>query len=133
MTNHASPDYSRTALVIWPSWSHFDVVYNGRQGWQRALQKLNAITSSEGTAEEREFIRQLLLVLRKRYDPEQSASVICAIARRWEQPTLWNQAVSACAPKGVSALPLSDILAGIGQFSFEAVKKRYLSHCLDVQ
>ncbi|KAI0720055.1 hypothetical protein C8T65DRAFT_736222 [Cerioporus squamosus] len=104
--------YRRTALVIWPSWSHFDIVH-GENGLEYACKRLGSSTSPKSTREERE-LAEIVVSQAKPLNCERVMKTAGKAARTWRDLTLWLRLVKACdADSGMRYLGEKNVLGAI--------------------
>ncbi|TFK46617.1 hypothetical protein OE88DRAFT_876433 [Heliocybe sulcata] len=114
--------YRRTVFVIWPESSHFQIAYgDGNDAY--ALTTLSGITSStRPSRKDKKFVQWVIRTLSPR-SPVEVARAVSSIACRWEDFTLWKQAVQACgADKSVNMLTAPRIMKAIDTFGIDQLK-----------
>ncbi|KAI0796338.1 hypothetical protein BC629DRAFT_1504956 [Irpex lacteus] len=116
--------YRCSVLVIWPNWSSEIQLYEGQKGLKRALEDVKSITSLKPSRGDRDTVRFILS--RVSSSPGKSREIVltvCALARKWRKPRLWDRAVwDCCKSDGLSLLPEEEIFAAIQCFGVRAIQ-----------
>ncbi|TBU40008.1 hypothetical protein BD309DRAFT_1083033 [Dichomitus squalens] len=119
--------YLRTVVVIWPSWTHYDIVY-GEDAFWHACEELESSTTTSPTLEENQLVQYILSRVDaddENADHEQAvSSVATAAACRWKDLALWKKTMDKCLPYLSLAMSSVEesIYTAVETFGFEAVE-----------
>lgn len=110
--------HRQTVCIIWPSWSHFDVI-----GFAYACEHITKCTSTNPTDEERGLVDVILTRAAGIQDCQQVMNSVCKVARRWQDIPLWFRAISKCdADSGIQAIREDNLLNAMDVFGFDVVR-----------
>lgn len=122
--------YRRTALVIWPDSSHFDIMH-GADGFKYACEKIRTTTSAAPTAEESDLADYILRNTLASNHGDAIKSV-CFAACIWQDLSLWVRAVKAGdAERGIAILGEDNINKALSTFGFEDLCPVYVNSLFD--
>ncbi|KAI0714887.1 hypothetical protein C8Q76DRAFT_784084 [Earliella scabrosa] len=121
--------YRRTVLVVWPSWSHFDIIH-GEEGFAYACRKIAQFTSGKPTSEELELV-DIALSRATQYECNEVVNSVCRAASSWGDLDIWIRAVKACdADRDIKTLREENILRAVEAFGFYSVETT-IDHALE--
>ena len=96
-------------------------MYAGATGFRHACRDLLELENDEEQRKLAEFVLSSAGL-----DPRLAAGALCELANNLEDPSLWDRAVKACAPKaGLATISDELKLEAIEHFGFDAVKDGY--------
>ncbi|KAI0796383.1 hypothetical protein BC629DRAFT_1592608 [Irpex lacteus] len=111
----------RAALVIWPVYEDFSVLYTGKDAIKKAAADVQSISSRHASLIEDDLVQ--LLLSRALQSPKLIVQAVCRVALRWRRLPLWNRAIEKCCQDSVAILSPKQVFDAIQCFGLESVQR----------
>lgn len=118
--------WRRTLLVIWPSWSHLELV-NGKEAFLQVCAQLRKTgLTTQSTAEQVKLVDIILgSATPEKY--EDIVSSVCPVAIAWNELELWMRAVQLSgAVRSIAHMRQENMLLATATFGFANLPARWV-------